>query len=569
MNGKSATKATKRIICALLCAALLSVGLSFNGFAFGFPGLELSGKSSSSTASSNNKSTVSSNAKAQAAAGTGGVTDSTATDPNLQVVYTPVELEDSTKNFFASIDGDITLTVISAQKDLVNGTYIEYYNSLFSRTRSYYYDLLNTLKAMTELNDYVKLDFVDPFSTESHSFISSNQKYDLEYGDLFISCYSNFDGNPSTRYAVIPIEELFKLGATKNDKKQIIGVRAEKTVVEKLYNLRTSRDINIAYLTDLCLTENLDYLNDYLDGWRYNIDYVNLKSEKLGGYDMILIAAPIRDVTLEEIVLLDSFLENSTTSKTLLYFCPKTYVALPNLNAFLQKWGLSLSEDSQLYTNDDNGYFAHNTQVYGESAETWYTKSADSSGGAYIMNNCTPITLRVAVGTTVTPLLWTRSSRVSTLTREEMQPMDGEANRDFLANRTFPLITLSEKTNKKVSSKVITCASVDFITSYFARQNDRNEDEYSGNLNGNLNFIYNILESVGAKNRTQSSGLADYAISQSDHGIDTTSGLATDYIMAVAVSLVSAAAFVMIILLSLKGRKKNAGKYAESHTGAE
>ena len=557
MSGK---KAVKRIICAVLCAAMFSSTLILKSHAFGFPGLQLSGSHSSSSASTSSKGSVSSNAKAQAAAGTGGVKDTTAPDPNLQVVYTPMELENSTKNFFASIDGDITLTLISAQKDLVNGTYIEYYNHLFSDTRSHYYDLLNTLKAMAELNDYVKLDFVDPFSTDSHSFISSNEKYELEYGDLFISCYSNFDGNPSMRYAVIPVEELFKISDSKDSKKNIVGVSAEKTVVEKLRSLRTSRDINVAYLTDLCITQNLDYLNDYLDGWRYNIDYVNLKSEKLGGYDMILIAAPIRDVTLEEIVLLDSFLENSSRSKTLLYFCPKTYVALPNLNSFLLKWGVSLSDDSQLYTNDDNGYFAHNTQIYGESAGTWYTESADSTGGSYIMNNCTPITLRAVAGTTVTPLLWTRSSRVSTLTREEIQPMDGEANRDFLANQTFPLITLSEKPSKQPSSKVITCASVDFITTYFARQNDRNEDEYSGKLNANLSLIYNILESVGAKNRTQSSGLADYAISQSDHGIDTTSGLATDYIMTVAVSLVSAVALMMIILLLLKGRKRNAGQ---------
>ncbi len=49
-------------------------------------------------------------------------------------------------SFLATVDGDISVTVLSSEKDYVNGGFIEYYNSFEKADRTLYYDAINTLK---------------------------------------------------------------------------------------------------------------------------------------------------------------------------------------------------------------------------------------------------------------------------------------------------------------------------------------------------------------------------------------------------------------------------------------
>ncbi len=541
----------KELICALLCFVIIAATIPLSALAE-LKGIENMTPEISGEASFNDSSENTGTAPSEE-------------PPAPQVVYTPVEISKETKDFLATIDGDVTLTVISSETDFAEGAYIEYYNGFYSESTEHYYTFIDTLKTISELNEYIKLEFVDPFSTTSYSFISNYSAYELKYGDLFISCYSNFDGAGATRSDVIELGALFKTEKTKKGTK-VVGVDIEKVLVSKLQSLRTYRNVNVAYIKDLCDTGNIKHLKSYMKGMRYEFDNITLKSEKLNGYDMIIIAAPRRDITLEEIVLLDTFLDNNGRGgKTIVYMCSENYVALPNFNAFLRKWGIAIREDNQLYCNDEDGFFAKNSQLFAASTGTKYTKTADSEGGFYIMDKCMPLSIvETNKPVEVSTILESRSEKVCELLVNNLTT-EGNAYADADLLRGYPLLTLSQTENRSGSqSNVVVAASVDFITSYMALQNPRSDSDYRGELNGNLALFAELLEKLNRHHRNEESGLGKYAVTLKDMGYDTTSGLVSGYIL--KISIASGVGFILLLgglLLVFKRRKRNVGKPQE------
>ncbi len=262
---------------------------------------------------------------------------------------------------------------------------------------------------------------MDPFLVSTQSYIRRFPSYHLKYGDIFISCYSNFDGNPQTRYSAIELADCFKTKQS-DGKTYITGLCIEQTLYDVLRSLRDSRDINLAYLTDMCAADTIIGLRNYLDGKGYNIDNISITNEKLNGYDMILIAEPVRDITLEELVLLDTFLEGGGNGgRSLMYFAPKSAISMPNLHTFLLKWGIDLIDGERLYSLDDGGYFADNTRLYASSLETLWTMNSDNTDGFYIMDSCTPISINsFSKNVSVSTLFKTKARNITTIKKRKI-----------------------------------------------------------------------------------------------------------------------------------------------------
>ena len=472
----------------------------------------------------------------------------------IPLVYSRVELNTATKDFIATLDDSVTITLISSQKDFVDGYYVEHFNDFYADDKKYYHTFINTLKTISELNGNVKLQFIDPFSVSSYEFLDKYDKYDLKYGDLFINCYSNFEGTSKPRRAVIELNELFEFSKDGKGGKKISGVKIEKTLIAQLDSLRHFRNINVAYISDLCNEANIQYLQEYLKGKRYSFDSITLKDERLNGYDMIMIASPVRDLMLEEVVILNAFLDNGGAyGKTLMYFCPESYVRLPNLHSFLNRWGVAAYEKYKLVSPDKNDYFAKNSQLLAKSTGTDYSKRADADRGSYIMDNCTPLRI---VGeddkVKVKALLKTASDKTIYIPKRE----DSIAAYADRVGESFPLVTLSQITNEDgVSGNVVTFASVDFITTYFARQTPKIDKDFPGELNCNFKLTYELLEKLNKNHRSEESGLGKYAVSLADMGYDTTSGLKTQHILQVAIISVALFIIIFVGLLALFAKK--------------
>lgn len=473
------------------------------------------------------------------------------------IEYEAVELSDETYNFFASVDQSISINFIGSQKDFVAGEYLDYYYGLTSDTLQHYYDVINTLKTISELNTNVKLKFIDPFNISSYSFIDKYKRYKLEFGDIMISCTVNFDGTASQRNSTIRVENLF----TYKKGKKIDGQKVEKALVEKLKKLSTSRYINVAYIDEINGADTFEHVKDYISGTGYNIDEVSFKSEKLNGYDMIVICSPVRDITLEELVIIDNFLSLGG-NRTLMFLAPETYVNMPLADSLLNKWNVSINTKRSLYTDSKDGYFSKVSQLYGEACKSQYLDPLKIEGNL-IMDNCTPITiLDKSDEVKVSTLVNTKSDKVVTALKKRRagsKKTDSTEIEDT-ATKKYPLVTLSEKENgDEGMSRVLVYSSVDFITTYFVVRNDETKN-YEGSTNGNLQLFATVMDNINKPHRATLSGLSDYAVNFSEMGVDTTSGYDTDYILAFGITAVAVPGIVLLIVILIFSRRKRNGK---------
>ena len=479
------------------------------------------------------------------------------------IEYSKVELSANTRNFFASVDQAISITFIGSQKDFVAGDYLNYYYGYTTDSLQYYHDVINTLKTISELNTHIKLKFIDPFDISAYSFIDNYKRYKLEFGDIMISCTANFDGSPKLRNSVIRAKDLFTY--KKGNSKKIVGVGLENVLVEKLNTLSTSRDVNLAYIDEISMPKTFEHVKSYMAGNGYNLDSVTLKTEQLNGYDMIIICSPIRDITLEELVLIDNFLSLGG-NRSLMYLAPEAYVDLPLLNSLLNKWGISMNTKRVLYTESKTGMFSKASQLYGEAYGSKFL-TPDSIKGNLIMDNCTPITILEGVDDIkVSTLVATASDNIVTVLKRGYAGSKnaGSGEIEDTAKRRYPLVTLSEKENGDDGvSRVLVYSSVDFITTYFALRNNTTKN-YKGSTNGNLQLFATVINNMNKPHRDTLSGLSDYAVKLSEMGIDTTSGYDTDYIIAFGIIAVAVPVGILLAIILIFSRRKRNGKSEQS-----
>ncbi len=474
--------------------------------------------------------------------------------------YSPMQLSEKTREFFASVDAPVSITLVSSQTDFVSGDYLNYHYGYTAETLKYYYDVINTLKTIAELNTNIKLNFIDPYTISSQNFMDDYKKHKLKYGDIMLTCVVNFDGSSKTRNTVLRVKSLFNFN--KENPKQIEGVKVEKNLVSKLDSLRELRDINIAYINDINLADTFEYVKSYMSGSRYNLDSVTLQTEQLNGYDMIIICSPTRDITLEELVLIDNFLSLGD-DRSFMYIAPEGYIKLPLLSSLVGKWGIAMDSERVLYTDDKSGYFSKTSQLYAKAHKSSLL-NPNAINGNLIMDSCTPITILDTVSDAkISTLLSTKSSKVSSTARK------GTADYKKIASgigvtdtkkSEYPLAVLSQKEfGDDGESSVIVYASVDFITTYFALENNKN-NKYSGVENGNLQLFSTVLNNLNLVNRDKPSGLQDYAVTLSEMGIDTTSGYETGYIITFAIIAVSVPVIILITVILIFSRRKRNGK---------
>ena len=84
---------------------------------------------------------------------------------------------------------------------------------------------------------------------------------------------------------------------------------------------------------------------------------VNLAGANLSGFDLVMLLAPMVDLSPDSLGLLDDFLYNEGEyGKTLLYTMDAAQPRLPNLAAYLSEWGAAVLEGAVFETNANMTY---------------------------------------------------------------------------------------------------------------------------------------------------------------------------------------------------------------------
>lgn len=258
---------------------------------------------------------------------------STLTDRySLTVDLTPEKLfsiTDETKEYLSGLDRDVTVYVMSSEEDYAAA----------------YLQVLEVLKKYALQSPRISLEFVD---------VVANPAFAQNYPNLQLSTYSILIVC-GDKVRDIASYELYDYESTMYGSYPVASA-AEQVLTSAILAVTSESTVNVAVVTGHNETDPAAFTS-LLGSNNYLTDQVNLVTGNLDpAFSVAVISAPSRDFTEDELKRLDTFLENGGRyGKTLLYLASSEGESLPNLEAFLADWGITV-EPGVVYESDANRY---------------------------------------------------------------------------------------------------------------------------------------------------------------------------------------------------------------------
>ncbi|MDR0399535.1 MAG: GldG family protein [Treponema sp.] len=249
------------------------------------------------------------------------------------------EISNQTKDFLAALDQDVNIYVLNTESSFVTGSPAEYFiqaNEVISRYAQY--------------SSRVRLEYVDLI--RNPDFPSRFPDIDPSLNDIVIA-----SGNRSRKLSP---RDLFNI-QTSYYGSFISSSKAEQAVTSALLGV-TSRKSSLAAVIGGHGEINVDAFTGLLQMNVWEVATVNTLTEPIPPEaSLVILAAPERDLSSEELEAIDSFLEGGN-NRIFFYLASLGQPsqpdrpgesALPNLDAFLAEWGLAV--DPGIVFETDNG----------------------------------------------------------------------------------------------------------------------------------------------------------------------------------------------------------------------
>lgn len=283
-------------------------------------------------------------------------------------------LSDANTDYLKSIDRDVDIYVIGTEKEY--SSMINYYASnqfYVNDTYGYYQQTLALIQEYPKYNSHINLVFLDINGKDFEQIRTNYSGY--SYGDFFVEC-KNGD---STRRKLVTFADIYSVDANyETYSYEITGSNLETAMASALYTVTLDKTVRLGIPTEYCGNRDyfLQYFSDTLTSNNYElVDIKGLNVKEIDPtLDGVLVFDPKLDFTSEMITALDAFLDNNgKKGKTFYYFPSDSTVDRPNLNEFLEEWGIA-------YLNDGNDY-----QVFYAEGETQYPETliSESDGSVY------------------------------------------------------------------------------------------------------------------------------------------------------------------------------------------
>ena len=326
-------------------------------------------------------------------------------------------------------------------------------------------------------------DFINRFS-----FIS------LSLGNVVVVSREQPEDGKITNYRRFALADCFTTTTYSNNTYQISKV--ENNLTSAIMYLNQDSSTNIAFTLGHGESELDDEAKSLITSNIYSTSSVNLAmlasldgtqeqsaAETLAGIAVIVIYCPRSDFSLDELSLLDVFMENSEKlGKGLMVFYDPTTPHLPNLEEFLHEWGVTVG-DGIVYDTTRN--YMHSvtvprvmipTDVYG----TLSVNSSPISAELYndvsnaSVNLCTPLARPLSIvkgygtdDTSAASYGFTVYKALSSYGTSALMKTSTDGVSEDDETGMFTVGTLSRKTriinSREISSNLFVCGSASFI----------------------------------------------------------------------------------------------------------
>ena len=286
-------------------------------------------------------------------------------------------LEENTEKYLAEqLTSDVSFTVLTPEKE-------------FESRNTAYKQVNELLKKMEMASSHISLNYLD---------LNQNPNYTSQFKSETLSTdYIVVESAVTGRHRIISPMEYFLFNEEYlyyYGRQVVEGSNIEQAAVSAMMYVSNEDLVRVAF-TEGYGEQDSSALQTLLTRNGYEVEQLNLTTtgEIDGDIDFVVMFAPSMDVDNEHLAKLDRFLDNGGAfGKNLLYFASAEQPQTPNIEEFLNDWGMSVGysvvgQSDMNYLISQYTAYAHLQQI----CDTPYAGSAYGSQLYYYGANMRPI----------------------------------------------------------------------------------------------------------------------------------------------------------------------------------
>ena len=399
------------------------------------------------------------------------------------------EVSDQTIDYLKGLDKKVTVTVLAKEED-------------FSGTNTYYNQANEVIQKYAKYTSNITIEYLDLYANPD--FVQKYPKDTLYQGYIIVAC--------GDRHQVLTPYDLFNTQTdSSSGSTYITSSKAEQALTSAVMNVTNANPPTAVVLTGYGVTDVSAY-TDTLKTNGYIIEETDLLTGEIDqDADMLILAAPLTDLSEEVLKKLDTYLDNNGDfGKNLLYFASASQPKLPNLEEFLKEWGIIVGAGYLVETDSAKTYVmgpTYTTQQYGDET---YTEKLNSTNYPVLMFASRP--LSSAFGESGTSSNRSTTVLLSTYDTSAIVPSNLDSDSDWtLADAetdSYATAMIGQRMRYEqltpLTSRVIVFGSVESVDSSFLSYTALNNGDYVVNLAntvcGKDDGISIVSKTVGAKN---------------------------------------------------------------------
>lgn len=418
---------------------------------------------------------------------------------NMSFDLTPggdFEISDETKDYIASLNEDVEICTTVDELAFETSESI-YYRQAYEVLKKYEYN-----------SDRIDVNFVD--MTVDPTYVEKyKQYYDGSISDYSVIVFNN----NSHKIRVLSVNDLFNMDINYYTmSQQIVSSKAEQTLTSALMYVTDPDPKKAVYLDVVTQSANGDNIMDMLASNGFETVTIDPNTEDIPeDADMLVINAPLNDFSEDLIDRIYNFMENGGNyGKNMIYTASYSQNDTPNIDAFLEEWGIRVGDGLVGENNRQN--IASETSAYAIMA---YLEENDYTGGipAEVISNpiaaynSRPIEIMYDYsGNVTTDLLLATSETGFVMTNDMIEEYYSTGEEPPIEEKSVPIMAMTSKytfiDTKQVLSNILVIGSDDILNSGLTSQTYYNNGDYfvsivnkmSGKENG-LNIVAKDLTS--------------------------------------------------------------------------
>ncbi|MDR2402601.1 MAG: GldG family protein [Spirochaetaceae bacterium] len=267
------------------------------------------------------------------------------------------EISGDTRDFLSRLEKDVEIYILNTEEQFTASSPVDYFVQANEVIRKY-----------AQLSPRIRLSYLDLL--RNPDFGSRYPNVSLKVNDILLVS--------GDRNRVLSSSDLFNIRNSVYGQ-YIMSSKAEQAMTSALLNI-TGEDTVSVQVAGGHGEDDISPFIELLSLNVYEVGSFNLLTEDIpGDTSLVILAAPDRDLSEEELQKLDVFLA-SGNNKNLFYFASADQPALPNLSAFLDEWGIAVDEGVAFET-DRARIFGNSVYIsFADYGEEEFSKNVSERG---------------------------------------------------------------------------------------------------------------------------------------------------------------------------------------------